>query len=140
MKPPSRHLSLNTDHDEDRELLLPLKLAPPQTWTPLLPKTTTVIKDRNVDRNFDRQVSLLRFSSGNSYTESLFFETTLDDNLSSDVKDTWTKESSLKPVTTIGEIEEVEAKKSKDSLALKSRGSYYDMNNSAFAIYCEDLH
>ncbi|XVE60613.1 hypothetical protein DITRI_Ditri05aG0142200 [Diplodiscus trichospermus] len=127
VKPPSRRLSSSADHDEDRELLLPPEPAPPQTPTPPPPppETTTVINDHCVDRNFDRQVSLPRFSSGSNYAGSLFSGTTLDGSLSSDVKDTWTKESPSTPVPVTREVEEHEADESKDSLALKSRESYY---------------
>ncbi|KAE8658676.1 Serine/threonine-protein kinase CTR1 [Hibiscus syriacus] len=129
VKPSPRRLSSSTDHDEDQQLLLaPEPTPPPQ---PSLhppaptPETTTVIDDRSVDRNFDRQVSLTRFSSGSSYAGSLFSGTTLDGTLSSDVKDTWTKETSSAPVPAMEEVEEQEVEKSKDDLALKSKESYY---------------
>ncbi|XVF36576.1 hypothetical protein REPUB_Repub19eG0069200 [Reevesia pubescens] len=133
VKPSSRRISLSTtDHDEYSELLLPPEPAPgppQQTPTPHppppAPEITNVINDHSVDRNFDRQVSLLRFSSGSSYAGSLFSGTTLDGNLSSEVKDMWTKESSSTPVLATGEAEEPEAEESKDSLALKSKESYY---------------
>lgn len=127
VKPPSRRLSLSTDHDDDCELLLHREPAPapPQTPPPPPPpppETTSVINDRS----FDRQVSLPRFSSGSSYAGSLFSGTTLDGNLSSDVKDTWIKESSsTTPVLVTREVEEPEAEESKDNLALKSKESYY---------------
>ncbi|KAK6257111.1 hypothetical protein QUC31_000570 [Theobroma cacao] len=129
VKPSSRRLSSTTD--EDRELLLPPEPAPPPSpppRLPLAPETTIVINDRSVDRNFDRQLSLPRFSSGSSYAGSLFSGTTLDGNLSSEVKDTWTKDtSSSLPVPATREVvePEPEAEESKDSLALKSRDSYY---------------
>ncbi|MBA0775382.1 hypothetical protein Gotri_010534, partial [Gossypium trilobum] len=84
---------------------------------------TAVVDDRSVDQNFDRQVSLPRFSSGSSYAGSLFSATTLDGNLSSDVKDTWTKETSSTTVPATGEVEAQE--EAKDNLALKSKESYY---------------
>ncbi|XVE95172.1 hypothetical protein REPUB_Repub02eG0073200 [Reevesia pubescens] len=133
VKPSSQRLSSSTTHhhDEDLELLLspepaPPSQTPPPPTTPAAHETTTVIKDRGVDRNFDRQVSLRRFSSGSSYAGSLFSGTTLDGNFSSEVKDTWTtKESSSTIVPATGEVEEPEeAKESKDSLAKKSRESY----------------
>ncbi|XP_022773075.1 serine/threonine-protein kinase CTR1-like isoform X2 [Durio zibethinus] len=126
VKLPSRHLSSSTDHDEDRELLLPPEPAPPQTPTPLPPpETTTVINDRIVDRSFELDVSLPRFSSGNIYAVSLLHGTTLDGNLSSDVKDTWNKESSSTPVPGTGEVEELKAEESKDRFSfIESRESY----------------
>ncbi|XVF64910.1 hypothetical protein PTKIN_Ptkin09bG0204400 [Pterospermum kingtungense] len=125
VKPISRRFPSSTDHDDDRELLLPQEPAPPQTPTPPPPppppETTAVVNDRN----FDRQVSLPRFSSGSSYAGSLFSGTTLDGNLSSDVKlDTWTKESTT-PVLVTGEVEGHKPEESKDKLALRSRESYY---------------
>ncbi|XVE55620.1 hypothetical protein DITRI_Ditri03aG0173400 [Diplodiscus trichospermus] len=108
VKPSSGLLSSCTDHDEDRELLLPPEPAPPQTPTPPpppapAPETTTVINDRGVGSNVDRQVSPPRFSSGSSYAGSLFSGTTLDGNFSS----------------------EPQAEERKDSLMLKSRESYH---------------
>lgn len=93
--------------DEDRELLLPtpdLVVAVPETVT-------------NNDRNFDRQVSLQRLSSGSSYAgSSLFSGTTLDGNFSSDVKDTSTRATASR--------QEVGEDENKDSLAQKTQESY----------------
>ncbi|KAK8483239.1 hypothetical protein V6N12_055793, partial [Hibiscus sabdariffa] len=116
----SRHVkpSFTDHHDEDRELLLPPAPSPP-------PETNAVINDRSVDQNFDRQVSLHRFSSGSSFEGSLFSGTTLDGNFSSEVKDTWTKDSPPTAVPETGDVQEPEAKDNKDSLALKSKESYY---------------
>ncbi|GMI65486.1 hypothetical protein like AT4G24480 [Hibiscus trionum] len=50
---------------------------------------------------------------------------TLDGNLSSDVKYTWTKETSSTPVPATVKVEEQEAEKSKDNLTLKSKENYY---------------
>ncbi|KAK8552126.1 hypothetical protein V6N13_120549 [Hibiscus sabdariffa] len=131
VKQSPRRLSPSTDHDEDQQLLLAPEPAPPPQPSPSppspVPETTTVTDDRSVDRHFDRQVSLTRFSSGSSYAGSLFSVTgtTLDGNFSSDVKDTWTKEISSTPVPATGEVEEPEAEKSKDNLTLKSKESYY---------------
>ncbi|XWS23995.1 hypothetical protein CRYUN_Cryun28dG0063100 [Craigia yunnanensis] len=102
VKTSSRRLSLSTDHDEDHELLLAPEPAPPQT-----PEPPYI----SVDRKFDPPGS---FFSG----------TTLDGNLSSEVKDTWTKESSSTPVPATREVEEPESEESNDRLALKSRESY----------------
>ncbi|XP_017603401.1 serine/threonine-protein kinase CTR1 isoform X1 [Gossypium arboreum] len=125
--------SSTTDHDEDedRRLLLAPEPALPSTPSPPSPlpapatEITPVVDDRSVDQNFDRQVSLPRFSSGSSYAGSLFSATTLDGNLSSDVKDTWTKETSSTTVPETGEVEAQEVEEAKDNLALKSKESYY---------------
>lgn len=111
--------------DEDRELLIPQPhhddhdyhheaAAPPQ---PPESSTTTTLKDRSVDRNFDRQVSLPRVSSGSSYAGSLFSgTTTLDGNFSGDVKDS---------SATTRHMEEEEEESSKVSLVQRYKESYY---------------
>ncbi|KAL6179823.1 hypothetical protein ACLB2K_046494 [Fragaria x ananassa] len=75
--------------DEDRELLLP-----PEAVVDALsavPDTMSFKVDRSVDRDFDRQVSLPRLSSGSSYAGSLFSgTTTLNGNFSGDVKESST--------------------------------------------------
>ncbi|KAL4310523.1 hypothetical protein GQ457_01G011140 [Hibiscus cannabinus] len=125
VKPSSRRLSSITDHDEDRRLLLPPEPAPPQTHSPLPPETAAVINDRSVDR----RVSLQRFSSGSSYAGSLFSGTTLDGDVSSEIKDTWTKDDPSSSSATLPVTREVKGpeaeEESKDSLALKSKESYY---------------
>ncbi|KAA3453916.1 serine/threonine-protein kinase CTR1 isoform X1 [Gossypium australe] len=119
------------DEDEDRRLLLAPEPALPSTPSPPSPlpapatEITAVVDDPSVDQNFDRQVSLPRFSSGSSYAGSLFSATTLDGNLSSDVKDTWTKETSSTTVPATGEVEAQEVEEGKDNLTLKSKESYY---------------
>ncbi|XVF39660.1 hypothetical protein PTKIN_Ptkin01aG0051200 [Pterospermum kingtungense] len=152
IKPSSRRFSSITDddHDEDRQLLIAPEPAPPQTPDPTPPpETITVLNDSSVDFNFDRQVSLPRFSSGSSYAGSLVSGTTLDGNLSStEVKDTWTKEesSSSTPALATGEVEEKEADESEDCLVLKSRESYYLQVMLArrltyqASLLCEPLH
>lgn len=106
--------------DEDSELLLPPESKPE------VPPPETVVKDRSVDRNFDRQVSLSRLSSGSSYAGSLFSGTTLDGNLSSDVKDTLAS-SSRTTTTTRQEVveEEEEGDENGESLAQRTTESYY---------------
>ncbi|PON89837.1 Mitogen-activated protein kinase kinase kinase [Trema orientale] len=60
--------------DEDRELLLR-----PEPVVPAQAEAAAAVKDRSLDRSFDRQVSLPRVSSGSSYAGSLFSGiTTLD--------------------------------------------------------------
>ncbi|CAL1395484.1 unnamed protein product [Linum trigynum] len=82
------------EFDETERLLAP---PPPES------EINVVMKDlRDVDRNFDRQVSLPRFSSGSSYAGSLFSGTTLDGNFtfSSDLKDAATTATTLVPGAT----------------------------------------
>ena len=104
--------------DEDRELLLPPPTSEPE-------HDTTSVKDRSVDRNFDRQVSLPRLSSGSSYAGSLFSGTgtgTVDGNFSSDVKDS----SASKILSShTARPEEIEVGDDKENIAQKATESYY---------------
>lgn len=130
--------------DEDRELLLPPEsavqapeeVAAPPPQKP--PETRSVVKDRSTDRNFDRQVSLPRVSSGSSYAGSLFSGiTTLDGTLSGDVKDCLSKvSSSSRQDHDDHEVEEVDDHErrgggnairegSTASVAQRSKESYY---------------
>ncbi|XP_065880355.1 serine/threonine-protein kinase CTR1 isoform X1 [Euphorbia lathyris] len=98
--------------DDDRELLL----AP----------EPEVVNERNVDRNFDRQVSLPRLSSGSSYAGSLFSGTTIDGNLLSDIKDTATTISTCQDVV----LEEKDGEKEKErignsAMAQRTAETYY---------------
>ena len=92
---------------DDRELLLPKDAA------------AEPVKDHGIDRNFDRQVSLPRFSSeGSSYAGSLFSgTTTFDGNLSCDIVKAST--------TTTRQEEEAVEVESKESLAQRVRESHY---------------
>jgi hypothetical protein len=104
--------------DEDRELLLPPEPVDLSSAVPAPPETTPLKVDRSVDRNFDRQVSLPRLSSGSSYAGSLFSgTTTLDGNFSGDVKDS--------SATTRPAEEEVGVQEITDSVGLRSKESYY---------------
>ncbi|XP_071723160.1 serine/threonine-protein kinase CTR1-like, partial [Rutidosis leptorrhynchoides] len=120
-----------TDHEIEDDLQ-PL-LAPEPASTTV---TTAVVDDRSADRNFDRQVSLPRFSSGSSYAGSLFSGTTLDGNFSAEVnKETAVTRLSTTTTatTTRHEIEEEEERVevpvivegSKERLAEKTMESYY---------------
>ncbi|XP_022937084.1 serine/threonine-protein kinase CTR1-like isoform X2 [Cucurbita moschata] len=104
--------------DEDRELLLPPPTSEPE-------HNTASVKDRSVDRNFDRQVSLPRVSSGSSFAGSLFSGTgtgTVDGNFSSDVKDS-SASKILSSHTT--RPEEIEVGDGNESIAKKAKESYY---------------
>ncbi|KAJ8756317.1 hypothetical protein K2173_025129 [Erythroxylum novogranatense] len=59
-----------------------------------------VVKEKDVDRNFDREIALSRLSSGSSYARSLLSGTTLDWNFSIDPKDTATTLLSTATMTT----------------------------------------
>ncbi|CAN0921762.1 Serine/threonine-protein kinase CTR1 [Linum grandiflorum] len=115
----------STDHeDEETEHLL--QAAPESEMR--VPEI--VIKDlRDTDRNFDRQVSLPRFSSGSSYAGSLFSGTTLDGNftLSSDLKDTTTtaaaEAQTLRQDAVAQQVAE-EVERSVKNLAQKTKESY----------------
>lgn len=111
--------------EEDCQLLV----TPEPEPEPVLP-APGIIKERDVDRNFDRQVSLPRLSSGSSYAGSLFSGiTTLDGNFTTDIKfDTSTtvhvptmKQEVVQEVT-----EEKEDQENKnENLMLKTKESYY---------------
>ncbi|KAJ7965834.1 Protein kinase superfamily protein [Quillaja saponaria] len=120
---PYSHQLLN---EEESELLL--HSEPPVAAVP----TTERVNDRVIDRNFDRQVSLPRVSSGSSYAGSLFSGTTLDGNFSSDIKET--ASSRVSPITRRQEEEE---ERNKESLAKKSRESYYLQLNLAKRLTCQ---
>ncbi|XP_022976053.1 serine/threonine-protein kinase CTR1-like isoform X2 [Cucurbita maxima] len=104
--------------DEDRELLLPPPTSEPE-------HNTASVKDRSVDRNFDRQVSLPRVSSGSSFAGSLFSGTgtgTVDGNFSSDVKDS----SASKILSShTARPEEIEVGDGNESIAKRAKESYY---------------
>ncbi|KAI4307511.1 hypothetical protein L6164_030689 [Bauhinia variegata] len=103
--------------DEDRELLLPPESVP----APAPPPPETV-KDTAIDRDFDRQVSLPRLSSGSSYAGSLFSGTTLDGaNFSSDIKE----ETSSSRVSSTTRRQEEDEEEGKEKLAQKYKESYY---------------
>lgn len=113
-------LSSSSD-DCDREPLLPPTPAEPAP-VPIDVAVPDAIRDRSVDRNFDRQVSLSRLSSGSSYAASFFSGTTLDGNASSDVKDSLLRTESTRPRRQEEEEEEGRGKK---SLTQRTRESYY---------------
>ncbi|KAJ8762618.1 hypothetical protein K2173_008057 [Erythroxylum novogranatense] len=122
----SSHVKLRRlSRDEDRELLLS-----PETET--FPEV--VVKEKDVDRNFDSEISLPRLSSGSSYAGSLFWGTTLDWNFSIDAKDTATTLLSTATTTTRHEEvvpEEVEAavkegaRRTEDDVGVRAKESYF---------------
>ncbi|WCJ24769.1 Protein kinase superfamily protein [Euphorbia peplus] len=113
----------SSDYD-DRELLLAPEPPPPP---PAAAPVHDIINERNADRNFDRQVSLPRLSSGSSYAGSLFSGTTIDANFFSDIKDTATTIS-----TSQDAVMEVKEEEEKDrigngniELAQRTAETYY---------------
>nr|KYP47234.1 Serine/threonine-protein kinase CTR1 [Cajanus cajan] len=120
---PSQHnfksyVNEDEEEDDDRELLLPLP-PPPQAA-----EAASEVKDA-FDRNFDRQVSLPRLSSGSSYAGSLF---TLDGTatFSSDVtKDETSSFQVFTEDATKKHEQEEEEEKEKRSTAQKYKESYY---------------
>ena len=106
--------------EEDRHLLV----TPEPEPEPVLP-VPQIIKERDVDRHFDRQVSLPRLSSGSSYAGSLFSGiTTLDGNFTTDIKVDTSMTVHL-PTTKHDVTEEKEDQGKKENLALKTKESYY---------------
>lgn len=103
--------------DNDHELL-----HPPESVSTPPPHPPEAVRDTAIDRNFDRQVSLPRLSSGSSYAGSLFSGTTLDGHFSSDIKE---ETFSSRVSTTPTRREEDEEEESKAKLAQKYRESYY---------------
>lgn len=131
-------LSMSSDVDVERELLLS-----PADPIPPLPASSSPdsiiaassssarginINERNIDRSFDREVSLPRMSSESSFAGSFFSGTTVDGNFSSfssptDARDT----STTTRVSVTKEEEEVEVRddNKEKSLAQKSLEGYY---------------
>ncbi|KAK7385401.1 hypothetical protein VNO78_31118 [Psophocarpus tetragonolobus] len=125
----SHHFKAYPNHEEqdERELLIP----PP----PPSAETVADVKDA-VDRNFDRQVSLPRLSSGSSYAGSLF---TLDGTatFSSDVtKDGTSSFQVFSEDATKKQEEEEEEGKVKCNTAQKYKESYYLQLSFAKRLSC----
>ncbi|KAJ6709643.1 SERINE/THREONINE-PROTEIN KINASE CTR1-LIKE ISOFORM X1 [Salix koriyanagi] len=111
--------------EEDCQLLL----TPEPEPDPVLP-APEIIKERDVDRNFDRQVSLPRLSSGSSYGSLFSGITTIDGNFTTDIKvdsSTTVHVGTIKQEVAVQEeIEEKEDQKNKnENLVLKTKESYY---------------
>jgi len=108
--------------EEDRHLLVTPEPEPEPE--PVLP-VPQIIKERDVDRNFDRRVSLPRLSSGSSYAGSLFSGiTTLYGNFTTDIKVDTSMTVHL-PTIKQDVAEEKEDQEMKENLALKTKESYY---------------
>lgn len=113
-------LSLSSDVDEESELLLPPPADPAASSA-----RATNIGERNIDRSFDRQVSLPRMSSESSFAGSFFSGTTVDGNFSSPTGARETSTTTCVSVTKEEEEVEVREEGQEKSLAHKSREGYY---------------
>ncbi|OAY51120.1 serine/threonine-protein kinase CTR1 isoform X2 [Manihot esculenta] len=122
------HVKLHrlSSDDEDRPLLIA-----PEPPAPEPEVISEIIEERDVDRNFDRQVSLPRLSSGSSYACSLFSGTTLDGNFLSDVKDSVTTITSttrhdvVQEEEVVVKVEVEEEEKNDEKVAQRTREIYH---------------
>lgn len=134
---PTTRLSMSSDVDEERELFLsPANPAPvtaassPDSIIAASSSSARAISmnERNIDRSFDREVSLPRMSSESSFAGSFFSGTTVDGNFSSFSSPTDARETSTTTRVSVSkEKEEVEARDEgkEQSLAQKSKEGYY---------------
>ncbi|XP_010448559.1 PREDICTED: serine/threonine-protein kinase CTR1-like isoform X2 [Camelina sativa] len=129
-------LSISSDVDEERELLLAAAAAPlPAASSPdsvIVASSSSAraisMNERNIDRSFDREVSLPRMSSDSSFAGSFFSGTTLDGNFSNFSSPTDARETTTTTrVSVTKEEEEVEVRGEgkEQSLAQKSKEGYY---------------
>ncbi|KAL1222511.1 Serine/threonine-protein kinase CTR1 [Cardamine amara subsp. amara] len=152
-------LSMSRDADEDRELLLsPADPAPlPASSSPdsiIVSSSSSArginINERNIDRSFDREVSLPRMSSESSFAGSFFSGTTVDGNFSSFSSPTDARETSTTTcVSVTKEEEEIEVRddNKEQSLAQKSLEGYYlqvtlarRLSSQANLSNCDSVH
>ncbi|KAG7541636.1 Protein kinase-like domain superfamily [Arabidopsis thaliana x Arabidopsis arenosa] len=130
--------SMSSDADEEREHLLlspadpaslPATSSPDSVIAASSSSARTVnINERNIDRSFDREVSLPRMSSESSYAGSFFSGTTVDGNFSNFSSHTDARETSTTTrVSVTKEEEEFEVREEgkEQSLAQKSKEGYY---------------
>ncbi|XP_020873262.1 serine/threonine-protein kinase CTR1 [Arabidopsis lyrata subsp. lyrata] len=151
--------SMSSDADEEREhlLLSPADPAPlPATSSPdsviaasSSSARTVNINERNIDRGFDREVSLPRMSSESSFAGSFFSGTTVDGNFSNFSSHTDARETSTTTrVSVTKDEEEVEVREEgkEQSLAQKSKEGYYlqvtlvKRLSSQANLACESVH
>ncbi|ESQ54876.1 hypothetical protein EUTSA_v10024333mg [Eutrema salsugineum] len=127
-------LSISSDADEERELLLSPADPPPASPCSVIAASSSSsaravnMNERNIDRSFDREVSLPRMSSESSFAGSFFSGTTVDGNFSNFSSHTEARETSTTTrVSVTKEEREVEAREEgkEQSLAQKSREGYY---------------
>ncbi|CAH8384634.1 unnamed protein product [Eruca vesicaria subsp. sativa] len=126
-------LSMSSEGDEEREHLLPSSAADsPDSIVAAAAScssTRTVnINERNIDRSFDREVSLPRMSSESSFAGSFFSGTTVDGNFSSFSSPTEARETSTSTRVSVTKEEregEVRDEGKEQTLAQKSKEGYY---------------
>ncbi|XP_019088772.1 PREDICTED: serine/threonine-protein kinase CTR1-like isoform X2 [Camelina sativa] len=126
-------LSISSDVDEERELLLAAAAPLPAASSVIVASSSSAraisMNERNIDRSFDREVSLPRMSSDSSFAGSFFSGTTLDGNFSNFSSPTDARETSTttRVSVTKEEEEEVEVREEgkEQSLAQKSKEGYY---------------
>uniref|UniRef100_A0A1J3DUA7 non-specific serine/threonine protein kinase n=1 Tax=Noccaea caerulescens TaxID=107243 RepID=A0A1J3DUA7_NOCCA len=150
-------LSMSSDADEEREFLL--SSSPADNKSPLIhpaassPDSIVVaasssssarainMNERNIDRSFDREVSLPRMSSESSFAGSFFSGTTVDGNFSTFSSPTDVRETSTTTRVTVTTKEEQEIKVKEEgkeeSLAQKSREGYYLQVTLARRLSCQ---
>ncbi|CAH2078071.1 unnamed protein product [Thlaspi arvense] len=127
-------LSMSSDAEEERELLLspvdPAHNASPGSIIAASSSSARAvsINERNIDRSFDREVSLPRMSSESSFGGSFFSGTTVDGNFSTFSSPTDARETSTTTRVSVTKEEreaEVSEEGKEQSLAQKSREGYY---------------
>ncbi|KAG2248705.1 hypothetical protein Bca52824_088333 [Brassica carinata] len=130
-------VSMSSEGDEEREHLLPSpssdspdSIVAAAAASSSSTARTVNINERNIDRSFDREVSLPRMSSESSFAGSFFSGTTVDGNFSSFSSPTEARETSTTTrVSVTKEEEEREAEVRDESkeqtLAQKSKEGYY---------------
>ncbi|CDY65536.1 BnaC01g41510D [Brassica napus] len=127
-------LSMSSEGDEEREHLLPSSSSDsPDSIVAAAASSSSArtvnINERNIDRSFDREVSLPRMSSESSFAGSFFSGTTVDGNFSSFSSPTEARETSTTTRVSVAKEEEREAEVRDESkeqtLAQKSKEGYY---------------
>ncbi|XP_013607902.1 PREDICTED: serine/threonine-protein kinase CTR1 [Brassica oleracea var. oleracea] len=127
-------LSMSSEGDEEREHLLPSSSSDsPDSIVAAAASSSSArtvnINEQNIDRSFDREVSLPRMSSESSFAGSFFSGTTVDGNFSSFSSPTEARETSTTTRVSVAKEEEREAEVRDESkeqtLAQKSKEGYY---------------
>ncbi|CAN8274045.1 unnamed protein product [Cochlearia groenlandica] len=128
-------LSMSSDADDDeRELLLSPDFPSAPSNSVIAASSSSFsaravsISERNIDRSFDREVSLPRMSSESSFAGSFFSGTTVDGNYSNFSSLTDAKEiSTTTCVSVTKEEQQADAREEgkEKSFAQKSREGYY---------------
>ncbi|KAF8117790.1 hypothetical protein N665_0008s0134 [Sinapis alba] len=129
-------MSSEGDHEE-REHLLPSSSSAADSPDSIVAAAasssssarTVNINERNIDRSFDREVSLPRMSSESSFAGSFFSGTTVDGNFSSFSSPTEARETSTTTRVSVTKEEEredeVREESKEQTLAQRSKEGYY---------------